>query len=512
MTSTLEGVSRRNFLKGAVASGAILCAGGAMFGCSPAGDAEAPVTGMPEKWDYETDVLCLGGGATGITAALWAKYDGAESMILEKGETSLACSAALSDGQWCAGGTSVQKAQGIDDSPEKFYKWVESIQPKQKVCPSDLETAKVVCEAATPTLEWLLDLGAEVQGELQNFLDMDEKRWHTLKMQDVMNLLLGELDAQGVEMLTNTEATKLIVNADGRVIGAEAQKGSATIYCKARKAVVMGCGGYSASPEMLEKFNGPAFAKTKPVGCKTNTGDGYRMAMALGAQLRDVYVDPSMALSTVEPLIGIVQWPRAGGILVNEQCKRYTAENIGASPEAKATSMQQGKTYIIMDERFKGFEHAMITYDRYIKMGGKEYKADTYEDLAKQIGLDPAALAETINTYNGYCAAGADPDFNRNTIDELEGSAPAPALDQAPYYAFEVCGAIYPIQMRLNTDTQARVRDQWGNPIPGLYAGGLMGNIGIRNPDSGQVVTALTGAFALGYIAGKDAAALEPWE
>ena len=512
MASVLEDVSRRNFLKGAVASGAILCAGGAMFGCSPSGDAEAPAGGMPEKWDYETDVLVLGGGATGTAAGLWAKYSGVESLVLEKGETSLACSGALSDGQIAAGGTSYQKAQGIDDSPEKYYNWVESVQPQQVVCPSDLEVAKVICEGSTELVEWWLDLGCEVKGELQAFCGMETKRWHTFMMQDVMNILLKEMDAQGVEMLTNTEATKLIVNADGRVIGAEAKKGSATIYCKARKAVVLGCGGYSASPEMLEKFNGPAFAKTKPVGCKTNTGDGYRMAMALGAQLRDVYVDPSMALSTVEPLIGIVQWPRAGGIMINEKGLRYAPENVGARAEAIATGQQEGKTFIIMDERFKGFEHAMITYDRYMKLGGKEYKADTYEDLAKQIGVDPATFVDTMNKYNGYCAAGNDPDFGRNTIDELEGSAPAPALDQAPFYAYEICAAIYPIQMRLNTDTKCRVRDQWGDPIPGLYAGGLLGNIGIRNPESGQMLPALGGAFVQGMIAAKDAATLESWE
>ncbi len=285
MSSVLEDVSRRNFLKSAIASGAILCAGGAMFGCSPSGNDAASAdaaNGMPEKWDYETDVLCLGGGATGVAAGLWAKYSGVESLVLEKGETSLACSAALSDGQIAAGGTSYQKAQGIDDSPEKYYKWVESVQPQQAVCPSDLETAKVICEGSTDLVEWWLDLGCEVKGELQAFCDMDEKRWHTFMMQDVMNILLKEMDAQGVPILTSTEATKLIVNADGRVIGAEAKKGSSTIYCKARKAVVLGTGGYSASPEMLNQYNGPQFAKSKPVGCKTNTGDGYRMALALG--------------------------------------------------------------------------------------------------------------------------------------------------------------------------------------------------------------------------------------
>ena len=510
MAGTMEGLSRRNFLKAALASSAALAAGTALVGCG-SGKNDA-LMGIPDKWDYETDVLCLGGGATGVAAALWAKYSGAESLILEKGETSLACSAALSDGQIAAGGTKFQEEMGVEDSAEKYYQWVEEIQPLQKVCPSDLECAKVICDGSTELVNWWLDLGCEVKGELQAFVGMKEKRWHTFMMQDVMNILLAEVEAQGIDLMTSTEATRLIVNAEGRVIGAEAKKGSEVIYCKARKGVVLGTGGYSASPEMLEMFNGPQFAKTKPVGCKTNTGDGYRMALSLGAQLRDVYVDPSMALSTSEPLIGIVQWPRAGGVLINDKGVRYTAENVGARDEAIATGQQEGKCYIIMDERFKGFEHAMITYDRYIQLGGKEFKADTYEALAEQIGVDPKTLADTMKKYNGYCKAGKDPDFGRNTIDELEGSAPAPALDKAPFYAYEVCAAIYPIQMRLNTDTACRVRDQYGEPIPGLYAGGLMGNIGIRNPDSGQMVPALGGAFVQGMIAGKDAAAQESWE
>ena len=494
--------SRRSFVTGAAASAGALAAAGA-----------APLMAMAsQEWDLETDVLCLGAGATGLTAALWATYGGAEALVLEKGASSLDSSSALADGQWAAGGTSVQAEQGIEDSPEKFFEWVESMQPNQQVCDSDLETAKAVCDASTPCFEWLLSLGVQVYGELQDFLGMGVKRWHTINMFDVMTMLVEECDKQGVEILYNTPATRLIVNEDGRVIGAQAEQDGKTISIKARRGVVLGMGGYSASPEMLMIFNGKKYANAKPVGCKTNEGDGYRMALALGAGLRDVYVAPSLALATADTLVGIVQLPRAGGILVNQDAKRYTAENIGASPEAAATSLQEGPCFIIHDDPQMSDEHADITLNRHEVLGGTIYTADTIEELAEQIGLDPAALAATVEAYNGYCAAGEDPDFGRNTIDELEGSAPAPALVTPPFHAIEVCAAIYPIQMRLNSDALARVRDVYGEVIPGLYAGGLMGNIGIRNPTSGQVVTALTGAFALGYIAGQDAAQQEPWE
>lgn len=213
-----------------------------------------------------------------------------------------------------------------------------------------------------------------------------------------------------------------------------------------------------------------------------------------------------------DTLVGIVQLPRAGGILVNDQAQRYTAENIGASPEAAATSLQGGKTFIIHDDPQMSMEHASITLNRHDVLGGTVYDADTIEELAEQIGLDPAALKQTVETYNSYCKDGHDPDFGRDTIDELEGSAPAPALETPPFHAIEACAAIYPTQMRLNSDAKAQVRNTYGEVIPGLYAGGLMGNIGIRNPNSGQVAPALTGAFALGYIAGQEAAAQKSWE
>lgn len=508
-----EGISRRSFLKGAAVGGiaglAIGIGGTAAVYPKP----QVVSTSLPEKWDYETDVLSLGSGGTGLAAALWAKYGGAESLILEKGVTTLASCSALSDGQWAAAGTSVQKEQGIDDNPDKFFDWVKAIQPDQLVADSDLETSRVICDNSTIVLEWLLELGAVVHGDLQAFLNMDVPRWHTLKMQDVMSLLLEECKKQNVEILYETRATRLITNQEGRVIGVEAEKDGEKLYVKARKGVVLGTGGYSSNPEMLLNYNGKKFANTKPVGCKTNTGDGFVMALALGAALKDVHVPPSLALAAADTLVGIVQLPRAGGILVNINSKRYTAENIGATPEAAATAIQpDGKAFIIHDDPQMSMEHAKITLDRHVKLGGKIYTADTIEDLATQIGLDPTTLAETVATYNGYVDAGDDPEFHRNTIDELEGSAPAPKLETAPFHALEVCAAIYPTQMKLNTDVNARVRNPYGDVIPGLYAGGLMGNIGIRTPYSGQTTTALTGAFVLGYVAGKDAAAQESWE
>lgn len=494
-------VSRRSFVAGAAASAAVA----GMFA------GEALAASVPEVWDLETDVLCLGAGGTGLTAALWAKKAGVETLIIDKGADSLTSCSALADGQWAAGGTSIQAAAGYEDSPEAFADWVESIQPNQQVCDSDLETSRAVCMASTPVFEWLLELGVEVWGDLQDFLGMGVPRWHTINMRDVITLLVAECANQGIEIQYNTPATRLIVDDNGRVVGAKALKDGAEISIKARRGVVLACGGYCGNPEMLVTYHGKKFGGTKPVGCVHNTGDGYKMALALGAAMRDVHVVPSLALATSDTLVGIVQLPRAGGILVNEAAKRYTAENIGASPEAAATSLQGGKCFIIHDDPQMYMEHASITLNRHEVLGGTVYTADTIEELAGLIGLDPAALAETVATYNSYCEAGNDPDFGRNTIDELEGSAPAPALVTPPFHALEVCAAIYPTQARLNSDAQARVRDVYGEVIPGLYAGGLMGNIGIRNPTSGQVMTALTGAFALGYIAGQEAAAAEPW-
>lgn len=505
-----NGVTRRDFVKGAAigaAAGVVIGIGGTKL-ASP----EAESSSLPQKWDYETDVLSLGSGATGITAALQAKYKGSEAMILEKGITSLACCSALSDGQFAAAGTSVQKQLGIKDDTEKFWNWVERMQPLQEVCDSDLETSRVIVDNSTSVFEWLISLGAKIHGELQAFCSMDIPRWHTFKMQDVMGLLLNECKKQGVEILYSTRATRLITNAEGRVVGAEADQNGTPIFVKARQGVILGTGGYSASPEMLLNYNGKKYAQTKPVGCKTNTGDGFKMALALGAALKDAHVPPSMALAAADTLVGIVQLPRAGGILVNKEAKRYTAENIGARLESFATAEQpEGKAFIIHDNPQMEMEHAMITLDRHKKLGGKIYTADTIEELAAQIKLDPATLAETVAKYNSYCDAGNDPDFGRNTIDELPGSPAAPKIATAPFYAIEVCAAIYPTQMKLNTDTLARVRNTYGEVIPGLYAGGLMGNIGIRTMESGQTCTALGGAFVLGYVAGQDAAAQDPW-
>jgi len=507
----MQGVTRRDFLKGTVAGGAAGLVVG--IGGSALVKPSKKETGLPEKWDYETDVLSIGAGGTGITAALWAKYGGAEAIVLEKGATAMASCSALSDGQWGAAGTSVQKARGIDDSPDKFYNYVVEYQEKCTVAESDLDLTRVIVDNSTPVLEWLLELGAEVHGELQAFLGMTEKRWHTLKMQDVFKILLDECKKQEVEILYRTPATKLLTDHSGRVVGVEAESEGKTIYVKARKGVVLGCGGYAANPEMLRNYHGMSYYNVKPVGCKTNTGDGFKMAMAVGADLREVYIPPSLALAAAGTLVGIVQLPRAGGILVNNLAKRYTAENIGASPEAAATARQpDGEAFIIHDAPQMQHEHAKITLDRHEKLDGKIYEANTIADLASQLGLDPDALVETVETYNSYVDAGDDPEFGRNTMDETKGSPPAVKIEMPPFYALKVCAAIYPTQMKLQSDTKARVLNTYGEVISGLYAGGLMGNVGIRNYYSGQTMTALTGAFVLGYIAGQDAAKTESWD
>ena len=317
-------LTRRNFLKGGaagLAAGLVIGAGG--------------MAGLNE-WKQSRGLDFLRSGTTrptfsplagappGLMAAIWAKDAGVESMILEKAPALFGSATSICGGGWVVGGgTSTQKAQGIDDTPEEFYDYLMT---HSKV-PSDPEMVRTFIEESRKVYEWVVGLGVECVS-LAAYWGMKKPRCHWTDTVKTIQLLEQECKNKDIEILFETPATRLITNSEGRVVGAEASSYGETVYVKARKGVVLGTGGFSANPEMLYDFHGPAVAKMMPVGSPNDTGDGYKMAMALGANVIDLFVLPDMAIAARDTRITLAQIPRDGGIMVNKDGKSVSSMKV----------------------------------------------------------------------------------------------------------------------------------------------------------------------------------------
>ncbi len=497
--------SRRSFLKGLAVGGSALASTAMLAGCSKEVGATST---LPEKWDYEADFVVLGMGAGGMTAAAWAAKDGASVIALEKGKSQLESSSAVSAWEFVTAGTSTQKEQGIEDSPEKFLKYFQDNSPEgfQK-----FDMIDVFLPTSLMLYEWLLSLGVECAG-IKTWPGMDQPRLHTLGAAKPIAVLFDQCQQNGVQVLFETPGKKLITK-DNRVVGVEAEYQGSVVYVKANKGVLLANGGFEGNPEMLYAYHGYLPSLRKPAGTTNNTGDGFKMAWALGAATEDAWIAPPPAVAFATAKGTAYGFYHAGGILVNKKGQRFVNESETHTVEANALAVQpDGIAYVISDSVQKSDPIAEITWQRQESQNGVCYQADTLEDLAAQIGIDPVALVETVNKYNALVDAGADTDFGRDHVLVANEKSPLMKIETGPFYSFAVMAANFPTEMGLVIDPNARVYDVWGNPIEGLYATGLMGNIGIKYPPEPRTLPAITGAMVFGYQAAKYVVAQPAWD
>jgi len=195
--------------------------------------------------------------------------------------------------------------------------------------------------------------------------------------------------------------------------------------------------------------------------------------------------------------------------MVNKNGKRFVNESILCMDQGAAAVEQPDRlAYIIYDANVPK-TMSNIKLGRHEAAGGEIYEANSIAELAEKAGLPVDTVVETVNNYNGYVESGQDPEFGRTTLDGPNGKPVK--LETPPFYCLPCTGAIYPTEIGLRIDENARVIDVFGNVIPGLYAGGLMAAMGVKG-STGRTLPAMAGAFTFGYIAGRHAATAESWD
>lgn len=455
---------------------------------------------IPQKWDGEADIVVIGAGNAGLPAAITAREKGASVIVLEAW-TGPASSLAMIGGGTLFVGTDLQKKEGVDDSVDKCLKEVLQLIGGRP------EIWKALLERNVEVYEWLKSLGAKPVG-LFHSPGHGERRAHRFEGHGarLLKILRDAAVEKGAKLLFEHRAEQLIMDAaKGRVIGVRAKHKDKLLNFKAKKAVIITTGGFAQNKDMVQEY-GPHYTACVPATPPTHWGDGLKMAMAIGAGTYGLglAVCPSTSVCDVTKNITIM-WNQ-GGILVNMEGKRW-ANELGGKPYGAFMGelllvQPDGSHRVIYDDKIRQ-EASAEDYKRI-----KEFKADTIEELAKLIDLDPKALAATVKEYNDNIDKyGYDTKFGRKMWGGLHGTDPIPKVDTPPFYGIKAKVSLSSLKGGIKIDTKAHALDLFDKVIPGLYAagevaGGLQSHVNHYYPSSLTLF-----AFVFGRIAAETAVA-----
>lgn len=368
------------------------------------------------------------------------------------------------------------------------------------------DLVKVLTSQALKSVEWLTEKGVQFD---QSVVEMPVgalwRRGHKpMRAQGVefIEVLEAYVKENGGTIMLETSADELMIE-DGKVVGVKAKQANGTeVVIYGNNGVVLATGGFGANTDMLQQYN--TYWAEIPNDVKTTnspaiTGDGLRMGKEAGANLVGMGFSQMMPVSDPKSgalFTGLIVAP-ADFVFVNQEGSRFVNEFESRDVLSQAAFENGGLFYIIADEEIK--DMAINTSPEKIAREIEEgviYKAETLEDLAKQININPAKLVTTIETYNAYVDAGHDPEFNKNAFNTK--------IDKGPFYATPRKPAVHHTMGGLKIDKETHVLDKHNQIIPSLYAAGeVAGGIHAGNRLGGN---ALADIFTFGRIAGENAA------
>ncbi len=441
----------------------------------------------------DCDVVVVGAGGAGLTAAVRATQEGAKVLVLEKMPFAGGNSLKASGGMNCAD-TKFQAAAGITDSGvQEFID--DTMNGGHQM--NDLALVTTMAENSAEAVEWLESIGAPLPkvaatgGTTHKYLHSPEDG------SPVGAFLVAKLSEQaeqeGIEIMLNTTATEILM-ADGAAVGVKAEDAEHEYTINAG-AVILATGGFGSNFDLMCSFN-PSLANAVTTNHPGATGDGILMAEAVGAATVDmdqIQLHPTVYQAT-STLVS-EKMRSLGAILVNQEGKRF-CNDLSTRDAVSAAELEQtgGYAFIIFDQNLVDNNKSAKEYIE----KGMAVQGDTYEALAEAMGVDPAAFTETMNTWNAAVAAGEDVEFGRNNGMDAD-------LSTAPFYAIQIAPGIHHTMGGIKINPETQVIDTDGNVIPGLFAAGeTTGGVHGGNRIGGNAVCDFV---VFGRIAGANAAA-----
>ena len=487
----------------------------------------------------EADVVIVGAGGAGMTAAMTASDAGKSVIILESqamvGGNSVrstggmnAAKTVYQDENEFAEGAGVEKmlksaadnyadnefitslaatvAQQWADyqaNPVGYFDSVELMELDTMVGGKGInnpELVKTLVEGTAPAIDWLDENGMSLHN-VAAFGGASVKRIHRPVNEEgkvvsvgayLVPLMEKACQDRGVEFILNTTADTILTDANGQAVGVSGTDKDGNTVTVNAKAVVLATGGFGANLDMVASYKPElkGFMTTNAPGIQ---GQGIAMATAIGAatvDMEQIQIHPTVEANTAALITEGLRGD--GAILVNANGERFTDEVSTRDKVSAAEIAQPGSfSWLIVDQAMADASNVIQGYitKGYTKQGA------TYEELAKEIEVDPAAFAATMEKWNGCVEAKTDADFGRTSF--------ANPLNTAPYYAVKVTAGVHHTMGGLKINANTEVLNEKGEVIPGLFAAGeVTGGVHGANRLGGNAVADFT---VFGRIAGAAA-------
>ena len=481
------------------------------------------------KQELNFDVVVIGSGVAGLSAAVSAQEHGASVCIVERAPAE----EAGGNTRWTGAYLRMKSVEALSDDFEDHFAanaggyldpqlmaeltrdpatWPSNLKALSFVDPNVVST---LAKEASGTLKWMMGYGVQFFPLEVPFPTAAQPRivpsGGGLAIVETMSKVLLQ---KGGKILYETVANSLLQDDEGVVCGVMAtSRGNSRLRVRG-KAVVIASGGFQGNAEMMSRYIGPRAINLRSisVGCHYNKGEGIRMALDIGAapcgDFGSYHASPICPRSNrAGPSIYVYPY----GVLVNKAGQRFVDEGPGETDEtyeALTRSIFQqpdGIAYVILDEKLAEVPNLQSA----IRTEQPAIEGQTLAELAGKLGIPSDALEKSVAEYNAACVPGI---FDPRRVDGLatRGLSPpksnwARPVDQGPFKAYPIISSIVFTFGGLKTDSTARVINQQGDPIPGLYAAGEAQGLYYRSYTGATSV--LKGAV-FGRIAGEDAALL----
>jgi fumarate reductase flavoprotein subunit len=453
------------------------------------------------SFDLTVPLVIIGGGAAGMVAALTAKAQGLDPLVLERDPLPRG-STALSAGLIPAAGTRWQKTADITDTSELF---AADIVHKAHDEP-DPALVRLVTETVGPTLEWLADTHDLPFSLVDDFRypGHSQLRMHGLPSRsggELIDRLRAAAEQAGIDILTEAHVETLVVGSEGMVRGVILSRPDGSNEEIGCEALILACNGYGGNPDLVAKHI-PQMREALYFGHPGNQGDALFWGEEIAAATRHLGGHQGHG-SVAHPAGILITWATVmeGGFQVNLRGARFSDESQGYSEQAANVLAQPESTaWTVFDTRIAGIA-AQFEDFREAERLNAIISAETIEALAERMQIDAGILAETFTRFEACKVDGLDDDFGRM----LAGVRP---LDP-PFRAVKVTGALFHTQGGLVVDDGARVMRQDGSAIANLFAaGGAACGVSGSNASGYLSGNGLLTAVALGRVSALSAATL----
>ena len=492
-----------------------------------------------EDSTVDTDIVIVGAGGAGMTAALTATSEG-KSVVIVESQPVVGGNSVRATGGMNAGKTVYQdenefgESAGVEKTlktaaekyadnetitalaktvseqwaayqanPTGYFDSVELMELDTMIGGkgiNDPALVETLCSNSADAIDWLGEQGITLNS-VSSAGGASVKRIHRPVNEEgkvvsvgayMVPLLEEDCQKAGVQMMLNTTATEILTDDNGAAVGIKATGASGETITINAKAVILTSGGFGANMDMVVEYK-PELKGFMTTNAPGILGQGIKMAQAIGADTVDmdqIQIHPTVQYDSASLITEGLRGD--GAVLINSEGKRFIDEVSTRDVVSAAEIAQPGSySWLIIDQKMVD-DSSVI--QGYIKKG-YTVTGETYEELGKAMGVDEAAFAETMNTWNGYVEAKNDPDFGRTSF--------ADKLDTAPYYAIKVTAGVHHTMGGLKINTNTEVLNENGEIIPGLFAAGeVTGGVHGANRLGG---TAVSDFVVFGRIAGAAA-------